>query len=45
MLSHTPISLYRSMLRNAKQMSDYNFRSFAVRRVKLGFQMNRNLNE
>ncbi|KAL7443274.1 hypothetical protein ACHAXM_008830 [Skeletonema potamos] len=37
------ISLFRSLLREAKKVDNYNFRSYAIRRVKLGFQVNRNL--
>jgi len=36
-------SLYRSLLREARKMSDYNFRSYALRRVKTGFENNRHL--
>lgn len=36
-------NLYRSLLREAKQVSDYNYRSYAVRRTKAGFDMNRSL--
>ena len=37
------ISLFRSLLREAKKVDNYNFRLYAIRRVKLGFQINRNL--
>jgi len=30
-------------MRQARQVNDYNFRSYAVRRVKTGFYMNRDL--
>mmetsp|Transcript_6629 Transcript_6629/g.9474 ORF Transcript_6629/g.9474 Transcript_6629/m.9474 type:complete len:82 (-) Transcript_6629:159-404(-) len=43
MSSTAPIPLFRSLLREAKKMGDYNFRSFAVRRVKTGFALNKNL--
>ena len=43
MSTPAPLPLYRSMLRLAKQVNDYNFRSHAVRRVKTGFRLNRNL--
>eukprot|EP00339_Tiarina_fusa_P007136 CAMPEP_0117078166 /NCGR_PEP_ID=MMETSP0472-20121206/55119_1 /TAXON_ID=693140 ORGANISM="Tiarina fusus, Strain LIS" /NCGR_SAMPLE_ID=MMETSP0472 /ASSEMBLY_ACC=CAM_ASM_000603 /LENGTH=83 /DNA_ID=CAMNT_0004804809 /DNA_START=95 /DNA_END=346 /DNA_ORIENTATION=+ len=33
-------ALYRTFLREAKQMSDYNFRNYAIRRVKTGFRKN-----
>lgn len=36
-------ALYRSLLQHAKQMNDYNFRKYATRRVKAGFQKNRHL--
>mmetsp|Transcript_27305 Transcript_27305/g.31169 ORF Transcript_27305/g.31169 Transcript_27305/m.31169 type:complete len:81 (-) Transcript_27305:215-457(-) len=36
-------SLYRSMLRESRKIADYNFRSYANRRVKLGFDKNRSL--
>lgn len=38
-----PVHLYRSMLRVSKQVNDYNFRSYAIRRVKTGWRLNRNL--
>ena len=37
------ISLFRSLLREAKKVDNYNFRSYAIRRVKLGFELNRSL--
>mmetsp|Transcript_11583 Transcript_11583/g.17711 ORF Transcript_11583/g.17711 Transcript_11583/m.17711 type:complete len:82 (+) Transcript_11583:188-433(+) len=37
------ISLFRSLLREAKKVDNYNFRLYAIRRVKLGFQLNRSL--
>ena len=43
MTNPAAISLYRSLTRQAKQLSDYNFRSYAVRRVKAGFLKNRQL--
>eukprot|EP00934_Nitzschia_sp_Nitz4_P000772 Nitzschia sp. Nitz4//scaffold146_size56529//10442//10866//NITZ4_006570-RA/size56529-augustus-gene-0.2-mRNA-1//-1//CDS//3329536617//772//frame0 len=43
MTSAATITLYRTMLRQAKQMNDYNFRSHAVRRVKAGFHQNKAL--
>lgn len=39
----TALSLYRAMLREAKQVSDYNFRSYSIRRVKGGFRKNQHL--
>ena len=38
-----PLTLYRSLLRQAKSLKDYNFRSYAVRRVRAGFQENKEL--
>eukprot|EP00538_Stauroneis_constricta_P005272 CAMPEP_0119549694 /NCGR_PEP_ID=MMETSP1352-20130426/3340_1 /TAXON_ID=265584 /ORGANISM="Stauroneis constricta, Strain CCMP1120" /LENGTH=77 /DNA_ID=CAMNT_0007595303 /DNA_START=51 /DNA_END=284 /DNA_ORIENTATION=- len=38
-----PTALYRSLLREAHKMGDYNFRSYAIRRVKAGFKTNRSL--
>ena len=38
-----PLTLFRSLLREAKHVNDYNFRSYAIRRVKTGFQANRQL--
>mmetsp|Transcript_34962 Transcript_34962/g.104293 ORF Transcript_34962/g.104293 Transcript_34962/m.104293 type:complete len:83 (-) Transcript_34962:382-630(-) len=38
-----PIPLFRTLLREARKMNDYNFRSFAIRRVKTGFAANRDL--
>ena len=43
MASASTISLFRAMMRQARQVNDYNFRSYAVRRVKTGFYMNRDL--
>lgn len=36
-------SLLRSLLREAHKVNDYNFRSYAIRRVKAGFRMNSGL--
>mmetsp|Transcript_13491 Transcript_13491/g.13691 ORF Transcript_13491/g.13691 Transcript_13491/m.13691 type:complete len:82 (-) Transcript_13491:311-556(-) len=41
--SSAPLRLFRSLLREAKQVNDYNFRSYAVRRVKSGFRLNQTL--
>lgn len=38
-----PLSLFRSLLREARKVDNYNFREHAIRRVRVGFQMNRNL--
>mmetsp|Transcript_12546 Transcript_12546/g.15764 ORF Transcript_12546/g.15764 Transcript_12546/m.15764 type:complete len:99 (+) Transcript_12546:177-473(+) len=35
-------SLYRALLRESKHVVDYNFRSFAMRRVAVGFDKHRN---
>jgi hypothetical protein len=35
--------LYRNFLREARKVNDYNFRMYALRRVKQGFIKNRNL--
>jgi len=43
MATMAPLSLYRSLLRQGKLIKDYNFRSYAIRRVKTGFQENRGL--
>mmetsp|Transcript_26244 Transcript_26244/g.36988 ORF Transcript_26244/g.36988 Transcript_26244/m.36988 type:complete len:81 (+) Transcript_26244:225-467(+) len=43
MSSTAPIPLFRALLREAKKMGDYNFRASAVRRVKTGFALNKNL--
>lgn len=34
----TALSLYRALLRESKQVNDYNFRSYAIRRVKAEFR-------
>eukprot|EP00526_Cylindrotheca_closterium_P028004 CAMPEP_0113617686 /NCGR_PEP_ID=MMETSP0017_2-20120614/8916_1 /TAXON_ID=2856 /ORGANISM="Cylindrotheca closterium" /LENGTH=84 /DNA_ID=CAMNT_0000527105 /DNA_START=108 /DNA_END=362 /DNA_ORIENTATION=- /assembly_acc=CAM_ASM_000147 len=39
----TAQTLYRSLLRQAKQVPDYNFRSYSIRRVKAGFRKNQHL--
>eukprot|EP00956_Cyclotella_meneghiniana_P004680 scaffold5766_cov64-Cyclotella_meneghiniana.AAC.7 len=38
-----PLTLFRSFLREAKKVDNYNFREYAIRRVKIGFQINRSL--
>mmetsp|Transcript_16733 Transcript_16733/g.31703 ORF Transcript_16733/g.31703 Transcript_16733/m.31703 type:complete len:90 (-) Transcript_16733:156-425(-) len=43
MNSSSSISLFRSLMRETHKMNDYNFRSYARRRVKHGFLKNRNL--
>ncbi|VEU38698.1 unnamed protein product [Pseudo-nitzschia multistriata] len=37
------IALFRRLLREAKQFNDYNFRAYAVRRIRGGFEKNRHL--
>jgi hypothetical protein len=41
--STAALVLYRNMLREARRVNDYNFRMYAMRRVKQGFVKNRNL--
>ncbi|KTW29809.1 hypothetical protein T552_01014 [Pneumocystis carinii B80] len=36
------ISLYRSLLRNAKGLENYGFREYAIRRTKDAFQQHKN---
>ncbi|KAL3787678.1 hypothetical protein ACHAWO_000478 [Cyclotella atomus] len=38
-----PLSLFRSLIREARKVDNYNFREYAIRRVRIGFQINRNL--
>lgn len=38
-----PKALYRVMLRQAREMNDYNFRMYSLRRVKAGFRKNQHL--
>mmetsp|Transcript_12474 Transcript_12474/g.16401 ORF Transcript_12474/g.16401 Transcript_12474/m.16401 type:complete len:85 (+) Transcript_12474:58-312(+) len=38
-----PLTLFRNLLRQSKTMKDYNFRTYAERRVKAGFLKNRTL--
>ena len=42
-MTSTALPLLRSLLREARHINDYNFRSYAVRRVKAGFDKNRDL--
>lgn len=37
------LQLYRGLLRSAHKLEDYNFRSYAIRRVTLGFRENQAL--
>ena len=41
--SASSLSLYRSMVREAKRIVDYNFREYALRRVRVGFEQGRSL--
>ncbi|KAL3790364.1 hypothetical protein HJC23_002750 [Cyclotella cryptica] len=43
MSTNAPLSLFRSLLRQARNMDNYNFREYATRRVRVGFENNRNL--
>ena len=36
-------TLYRRLLREAKQVHDYNFRLYAIRRIKAGYDRNRSI--
>mmetsp|Transcript_41274 Transcript_41274/g.58063 ORF Transcript_41274/g.58063 Transcript_41274/m.58063 type:complete len:82 (-) Transcript_41274:132-377(-) len=42
-MTNPPIQLFRSLLREAKKMDNYNFRAYSIRRVKTGFKMNKDL--
>ena len=35
------LTLYRNLMKQATTMSDYNFRSYAIRRVRVGYHKNR----
>ena len=37
--------LYRNLLRNANSMKDYNFRSYAIRRIRTGYNENKSIQE
>mmetsp|Transcript_13225 Transcript_13225/g.19986 ORF Transcript_13225/g.19986 Transcript_13225/m.19986 type:complete len:84 (-) Transcript_13225:316-567(-) len=41
--SNASLSLFRSLLRESKKVDNYNFRQYAIRRVKVGFQLNKDL--
>lgn len=41
--SNQAIHLYRQLIRHACHMKDYNFRSYAIRRIKIGYEENRHL--
>lgn len=40
-MSQPTVTLFRRLMREAKQMNDYNFRAYAIRRVRAGFDQNR----
>ena len=42
-MKQVTISLFRRMMREARHFNDYNFRAYAIRRVRTGFEKNRNL--
>ena len=37
------LGLYRTLLRHGRQVKDYNFREYALRRARLGFEQNAHL--
>ncbi|CAH1392498.1 unnamed protein product [Nezara viridula] len=39
------LKLYRDMMREAKKFHAYNFRNYALRRIKDGFSMNKGLTD
>ena len=43
--SKAVLSLYKIMLRESEKFVDYNYRSYAIRRVKDGFRANARLTE
>ncbi|CAH0481264.1 unnamed protein product [Peronospora belbahrii] len=43
MSSSSVLHLYRQMLRNAANFENYNFRSYALRRIKEDFRKNKTL--
>mmetsp|Transcript_22807 Transcript_22807/g.54031 ORF Transcript_22807/g.54031 Transcript_22807/m.54031 type:complete len:86 (+) Transcript_22807:140-397(+) len=42
-MTQPTISLFRRMMREARHFNDYNFRAYAIRRVRGGFEKNRML--
>eukprot|EP00531_Pseudo-nitzschia_arenysensis_P005700 CAMPEP_0116143522 /NCGR_PEP_ID=MMETSP0329-20121206/15498_1 /TAXON_ID=697910 /ORGANISM="Pseudo-nitzschia arenysensis, Strain B593" /LENGTH=85 /DNA_ID=CAMNT_0003638853 /DNA_START=65 /DNA_END=322 /DNA_ORIENTATION=+ len=42
-MTQPTISLFRKMMREARHFNDYNFRAYAMRRVRGGFEKNRQL--
>ena len=40
-MSQPQIVLFRNLMKQATQMNDYNFRSYAIRRIRGGFDQNR----
>ena len=45
MTTSSSVSLLRALLRESRQVNDYNFRMYAIRRVKAGFIASRDLTE
>ena len=43
MSNHHSMQLYRQLMRHAYHMKDYNFRSYAIRRIKIGYEENKHL--
>ena len=39
-MTQPTVTLFRRLMREAKQMNDYNFRAYAIRRVRGGFDKN-----
>ncbi|KAK5579780.1 hypothetical protein RB653_009467 [Dictyostelium firmibasis] len=39
------LHLYRSLVRESKKFSSYNFREYSLRRVSVGFRENKNKND
>mmetsp|Transcript_27832 Transcript_27832/g.46029 ORF Transcript_27832/g.46029 Transcript_27832/m.46029 type:complete len:85 (+) Transcript_27832:113-367(+) len=35
------VHLYKRLMREARQMQDYNFRMYAIRRIRAGYNQNR----
>mmetsp|Transcript_6862 Transcript_6862/g.15889 ORF Transcript_6862/g.15889 Transcript_6862/m.15889 type:complete len:82 (-) Transcript_6862:317-562(-) len=42
-MSQASITLFRCLLREAKKVDNYNFRLYAIRRTRIGFESNKNL--
>lgn len=41
-MSSASLGLYRQLLRESRKITDYNFRAYAKRRSRLGFEQGRN---